>query len=122
QEYRLAGYRRLAAMNPAAKPLAAGNSAGALLFGQDDGEYFRALGVQLTGRPSTASGSNSYEWRVYAEQQRAVSAETDFSIRHLLNESHMFRPALPAARADQIGASFVVRHARGLDPAGFRWG
>lgn len=122
QEYRLTGYRRLAAMNPAARPLGIGNSAGALLFGQDDGEYFRALGLQLTGRPAPASGGNAYDWRLFAERQRAVDVETDFSMRHLLDDAHAFRPALAAERADQLGGSFVLRHARGLDPAGFRWG
>ena len=122
QQLRLAGYRRLAAMNPGARPLGIGNSIGALLFGDDDGEYFRALGVQLAGRPAPATGSNAYEWRLYAERQRAVDAETDFSVRHALDGAHVFRPALPATRADQAGARVLLRHARGLDPAGFRWG
>jgi hypothetical protein len=122
RQLRLAGYRRLSAMNPAARPLGIGNSVGALLFGDDDGEYQRALGVQLTGRPAPATGSNAYDWRIYAERQRAVDAETDFSLRHALDGDHVFRPALAAARADQLGAHIVLRRARGLDPAGFRWG
>ncbi|MGH7505172.1 MAG: hypothetical protein ACRELX_05960, partial [Longimicrobiales bacterium] len=120
--YRLAGYRRLDAMNPDSRPLGIGNSLSALLFGQDDGEYFRALGAELTARPAPATGSNAWELRLYAEQQRPVGRETDFSLRHALDGDHVFRPALPAQRAEQVGAALVLRHSRGLDPAAFRWG
>jgi hypothetical protein len=121
-ELRLGGYRRLAAMNPWARPLGVGNSIWALTAGEDDGEYFRALGVELSGRPAPATGSSAYEWRAYVERQRPVDAETDFSFRHLVNDDHAFRPTLAADRSDQVGASLVLRHARGLDPAAFRWG
>lgn len=120
--YRLAAYRRLSAMNAETRPLGAGNSIAALLLGQDDGEYFRALGAELTVRPAPATGSNAWELRVYAEQQRPVEAETDFSVRHALDGDHVFRPVLPADRADQVGAAITLRLAHGLDPAGLRWG
>lgn len=104
---RLAVYRRLAAADPAARPLAIGNSLNALLFGRDDGDYFRALGVELTGAPPR-SERPWVEWRLFAERQRPVDAEADFSVRDWVDASS-FRPNIRADRADQVGASAILR-------------
>jgi hypothetical protein len=117
----LAGYRRLAAANPETKPLGTGNSVSALLIGRDDGEYFRAGGVELRLKPGLTA-SQWYELRLYGERQWRADVETDFSVRHLLNDEHVFRPNLRALDADQLGANVAVRLSNGLDPVGFRWG
>jgi hypothetical protein len=119
-QYDFTAYHRLAAMNPEAKPLAMGNSLSSLVLGQDDGEYFRASGVEIERAP--ASGFAWYSIRLYAEAQRAVAAETNVSLPRAFDSGHAFRPNRPADRADQAGAEFVLRHARGLDPVGWRWG
>ena len=118
---RLAAYRRLAAADPETRPLGFGNSLSALLLGRDDGEYFRALGVELLGSPAPAE-PQWYEWRLYAEQQTSVAKETDWSFAHLLDGSNHFRPNIDADRADQFGAALALRTFRGLDPSAFRWG
>jgi hypothetical protein len=118
--YDLVAYRRLSAMNPEAKPLALGNSLSSIMLGHDDGEYFRATGAELRRRPST--GFEWYSVRLYAEAQRAVARETDASLHHAINGDHLFRPNRLAARAGQAGADIAFRHARGLDPLGWRWG
>lgn len=116
---RLAVYRRLAAADPAARPLAIGNSLNALLFGRDDGDYFRALGVELTGRPPRAERP-WLEWRLFAERQRPVDAEADFSVRDWVDASS-FRPNIDADRADQVGASAVLRPFGEREILGTRW-
>jgi hypothetical protein len=118
--YDLMLYRRLSAMNPETRPLSLGNSLSSLVLGHDDGEYFRATGAQLLRRP--VSGFEWYSVRLYAEAQRPVAAETDLSLHHAINGDHVFRPNRPADRADQAGADVVLRHARGIDPLGWRWG
>ncbi len=118
---RLAGYRRLAAVDPSTRPFSLGNSLDALVRGRDDGDYFRTLGVELRGRRATA-GALDYDWRVYAERQSAAPAETGFSLRGLFDEDLRFRGDLPVDGADLVGGRFALRVARGLDPAGFRWG
>jgi hypothetical protein len=118
--YDVVAYRRLAAMNPETKPLGLGNSLSSLVLGYDDGEYFRATGAELRRQPAT--GFAWYSLRLYGETQRAVSAETDASLHHAVDGDYLFRPNRPAARADQLGADIAVRHARGLDPLGWRWG
>ena len=113
---RLGGYYRLAAIDPATKPFGVGNSLGALLLGRDDGDYYRALGADLAGAPALAR-PQWFGWRLYAERQRAVEKETDASLRRLFSSAHRFRDNVAAARADQLGASLILRGRRGADPA-----
>lgn len=112
-------YHRLATVERGSSALRLGNSLNALVFGRDDGEYFRASGAELTGRP-TGHNRRDYEWRVFAERQRATEGRTDFSIRHMLQDEHVFRENMRASRASQVGASGLVRLSRGLDPRGLR--
>ncbi len=114
-------YHRLATVERGNSALRLGNSLNALVFGRDDGDYFRASGAELTGQPTGHSRRN-YEWRLFAERQRPAEGRTDFSIRHMLHDEHAFRDNIRAARASQVGASGHVRLARGLDPRGLRLG
>lgn len=118
---RAAAYRRLAAVDAAIRPLDLGNSLSALLFGRDDGDYFRTLGVELIGTPASIA-PQWYEWRFFTEQQTTARKHTDFSLPHLFDEERDFRPMIEAADADQVGASLRLRTWRGLNPTGFRWG
>jgi len=113
---RMAGYYRLSQVDGAARAFGIGNSLNALLLGRDDGDYFRALGVELTGAAAGA-GAEWYSWRIYAERQTAADKGTEASLRRLLEPSHRFRARTPAARADQAGAALTLRGRRGLDPA-----
>lgn len=117
----LGAYRRLAAANPDAKPLGTGNSLNALLLGRDDGEFFRSGGAELRIQPGLAT-AQWYDIRIYGERQWRADVETDFSLRHVLNDEHVFRPNLRALDADQLGAALTLRTSSGFDPVGFRWG
>ena len=117
---RLAAYRRLAAADPAANPLSLGNSLGAALFGRDGGDYFRALGAELMWAPPRSERA-WLEWRVFAERQRPVAAETDASLRGLFGDFE-FRPNIVADRADQVGTAITWRPLADRDLLGVRWG
>lgn len=117
----LGAYRRLAAVEPASRALGLGNSLAALLFGRDDGDYYRVRGAELIGSPLRTQPQR-YAWRLYAERQRAVTRETDFSLPQLFDDGRVFRENLAAERADQLGAALTLRTRRGLDPAGWRGG
>lgn len=121
REVTLRGYRRLTAANPENRPLAFGNSFNSLLFGRDDGEYFRAAGGELIVRPPVTR-RQWYDLRLFAERQSRARVETDFSVPHLLDSDRGFRPNLLADRADQIGAALTLRAQHGLDPEGLRVG
>ena len=118
--FRLAGYRRLAAVDPTARSLSIGNSLGAFVLGRDDGDYFRATGAELTIAPPVTLPQR-FTIRLYAEQQRGASKRTDFSLPHALHADHVFRPNITADSADQLGASLTVRTQRGIDPERPQW-
>ncbi len=117
---RLAGYRRLSAVDPTARSLAIGNSLGGLLLGRDDGDYYRATGAELTIAPPLTLPQR-FTIRLYAERQRRALKRTDFSVPHAFQDHHVFRPNISADSADQIGASLTLRTQRGIDPARPQW-
>jgi hypothetical protein len=117
---RLAAYLRLAAANPAERPLGFGNSVGALLWGRDNGDYFRATGVELRGAPPR-SVRPWMEWRLFGEHQSPVFTETDLSLRGI-GSDFAFRPNIVADRADQFGVGLVLRPLVDRRALGFRWG
>jgi hypothetical protein len=114
--FRLAGYYRLSAVDPTARSLGIGNSLNALVLGRDDGDYFRATGLDMTVRPAVTLTQN-FAVRLYAERQRVAIKRTDFSIPNLINDINVFRPNITADSADQVGAVLTFRAQRGIDPA-----
>jgi len=104
--FRLAGYRRLAAMNPDTRPFGVVNSVFGVLAQRDDGEYFRTLGVELT---ATNRETGWWNLRLYAERQRPAKVETDASLPRLFNGDNHFRPNTPADSAFQFGAALTLR-------------
>lgn len=117
---RLAGYRRLTAANPLERPLGLGNSISALLWGRDNGDYFRATGVELRGAPPRSERA-WMDWRVFAEHQGRVNTETDVTLRGAFSDFD-FRPNIAADRADQVGAAVTVRPILGTQLLGMDWG
>ena len=117
---RLAGYYRLAAVDPNARSLGIGNSLNALVLGRDDGDYFHATGAELTIAPPITLPQR-YTVRLYVEQQRFARKWTDFSIPHAIHDEHVFRPNITADSADQFGASITFRAQRGIDPERTQW-
>jgi hypothetical protein len=111
---RLGGYRRLAAANPDVRPFGVVNSVWSLIAARDDGEYFRTLGVELTGQ-NTETGW--WSWRLYAERQRAAQVETSLSLPRLFDSDRRFRPNLQADRASQFGAALTLRGHEPVSPA-----
>ena len=117
---RVAGYRRLSAVDPTSRPLSIGNSLSGLLLGRDDGDYYRSTGAELTIGPSITAPQR-FSIRLYAEQQRRALKRTDFSLPHAVHEDHVFRPNIVADSADQIGAAVTFRAQRGIDPEHTQW-
>ena len=117
--HQLAGYRRLVPMDPEARPFTLAASLSSLVLGHDEADYYRTLGVELTGAPSI-SRRRWYDWRVYAQRETSARKETDFSIAHLIDEEHVFPENEPAQEATQYGASLRLRGELGRDPGGVR--
>ena len=72
----LTGYRRLVAANDWEDPLGVGASLSALLFGRDDGFYFRSAGAELRGTHRDAAGSHAVAWRLFAEREDSAPVKT----------------------------------------------
>jgi hypothetical protein len=104
-------YNRLVAANDWGNPLSFGSSLSALLFGRDEGFYYRASGVELEWVKERGTWFN---WRLFAERQRAAAVENNFSL------GPTFKPNIVATTAQYAGMSTRLVHARGLDPRGFR--
>jgi len=110
------GYRRLAVTNDWGEPLSFGSSLNALLFGLDEGFYYRTLGGELTG---SNVGGGGFTWRLFAEQHRDADVETQWSVAHALNDVN-FIENIEATRGTVGGGSMRYSHTLGLDPAGWR--
>lgn len=108
-------YRRLTAANDWGSPLGAGNSLNALLFGHDEGFYYRTLGIELTG----TDHERSLQWRLFAERQSRARVQTQASLAHALNEVR-FVENIEAARGDVAGASLRWVGTHGSDPRRLR--
>jgi hypothetical protein len=115
----LGAYRRLTTMDPQARPFSPGGSLSSLLLGRDEDDYFRTLGVELMGAPRL-SRPRWYDWRLYAQRERAAEKETDFSLPHLFDRDHLFPVNDSAREATQFGAAIRLNGGWGHDPLGFR--
>jgi hypothetical protein len=106
-------YRRLAVVDDWGSPLGLGNSANALLFGRDEGFYYRTAGIEASGV------LGPLEWRLFGERQRTARVETQLSLPHAIN-GLKFRDNVVATRADLAGASVRIPFNFGLDPQALR--
>lgn len=104
------GYHRLVAANDWGSPLSFGSSVSALLFGRDEGFYYRASGAELKWTDQRAQ----LEWRLFGEQQRTAVQRTDYSF------GAPFVPNIVAATGPSLGTGVRWLHTLGVDPRGFR--
>jgi hypothetical protein len=111
----LGAYRTLATVERDGGHLEIGNSAMALLFGRDDGEYFMATGADFTWSPPSAS-MESFRVRLYGERHEAVRKETDFTLAHAFDGAWVFRDNVAALEQDEVGLEVLFRPWRGTDP------
>jgi hypothetical protein len=115
-ELRLGVYRRLEAANDWGSPLGFGSSLRALLFGDDEGFYYRTWGGELAGADLLGSG---LAWRLFAEQQSDAKLETQFSLAHAFGH-HRFPNNIDASDGNVAGLGVRRTDSFGLDPHGFR--
>ncbi|MCH7564599.1 MAG: hypothetical protein IH968_12340 [Gemmatimonadetes bacterium] len=113
-------YRELTTTDPRGGYLGFGNSMGAFLFGRDEGEYYRATGIDFTWRPPVGA-RESFELRAYAERQGSVSSEINWALFHSFG-SWKFRPNLTADDVEEVGAELRLSPWWGGDPFGAQFG
>jgi hypothetical protein len=109
-------YRRLVATNDWGDPLGFSSSLSALIFGKDQGFYYRTWGAELTGQKDEGIITN---WRLFAEQHFDAAVHTEFAIVHpggvkgdLTN--------IDALNSNLVGLGVEHHSSYGVDPHGFR--
>jgi hypothetical protein len=112
--YAVTGYNRLVAANDWGNPLSFGSSVSALLFGRDEGFYYRATGAELTRMRDPRSDGARIDWRLFFENERTARQKTTFSL------GPAFVPNIQAASEQYLGTGLHVNHTAGLDPRGTR--
>ena len=109
-------YRRLASANDFSDPFSFGSSLSALLFGRDEGFYYRTLGAELTG---TGDDSATGTWKLFAEHQNDAHKKTNFSLAGKIR-SDKFDDNIDAKDGNYFGVAAERHGSRGLDPHGLR--
>jgi len=109
-------YRRLGSANDFADPFSFGSSLSALLFGRDEGFYYRALGVELTG---ARNDSTSGTWRLFAEHDSDARKKTNFSLAKTFGGKG-FTDNIDATNGNIVGIALEKHGSHGLDPHGLR--
>lgn len=112
----ISGYRRLVASNDWGDPLGFSSSVSALLFGRDEGFYYRTWGAELKEEQNEGIFTS---WRLFAEQHFDATVHTEFAIAHpggvkgdLTN--------INAVDGKVVGLAVGHHSSFGLDPHGFR--
>lgn len=111
QTIRLNGYRRLESANDWGSPLSFSSSLSALLFGQDDGFYYRASGVEAQW---STERRLRLDWRAFSEMQHSAVQHTTFSI------GGNFGPNIIATRGTYSGLSAHWLKSTGDNPRKLR--
>jgi hypothetical protein len=118
-EWKISGFRRLVSANDWSDPFALGPSAIALLFGRDDGLYFRSLGAEASGFFQPSPEGIVFTWRLYGERVDSARVRTQFSAANAINGVR-FLPNIQADAGIYEGASLAAMKAWGSNPRGTR--
>lgn len=108
---RLNGYQRLVSASDWGNPLSFGSGVSALLFGRDEGFYYRAGGAELLW---TSDRGPRLNWRAFAERQRTATPEATRTV------GGRFGPNIVATGETSAGASIRFIHTLGQNPRSFR--
>jgi hypothetical protein len=108
-------YRELEPVSRGRSHLGLGNSASALIYGRDEGEYFMATGAEVRVLPPSAR-RQSWELRLYGERHSAVETNSSFSLAHAFDGDWSFRSNVEAEAVSEVGASLLVSPWWGTDP------
>lgn len=110
------GYNHLVSASDWGRPLSFGSSFSALMFGRDEGFYYRASGAEIGGgRDASFGGGTRIDWRGFVEQQRSAKVNTNFAVN-----GADFPANLTARRGTYEGFGARINNSYGLDPEGLR--
>jgi hypothetical protein len=110
-------YRRLNSANDWARdPFSLSSSLSALLFGHDDGVYFRSWGAELVHEQE---GGLIDSWRLFGEEQFNASVTSHFSLAGKLSGGY-FPDNIAVTKGTVAGLALRKRGSMGENPDGLR--
>ena len=110
-------YRRLNSANDWARdPFSLSSSLSTLLFGHDDGVYYRSWGAELVHEEAGGLLDN---WRLFGEQEFNARVSSRYSLAGKLSGSY-FPDNIAVTRGNVVGLALRKRGSYGEDPDGFR--
>jgi hypothetical protein len=107
-------FRRLSYTNDFGDPLSFGASFATLLYGRDEGFYYRSLGAELTWAKETDAGRLS--WRAFAENQTAARRRTNLNLANAFSDTRQMPENITAQRGNVAGLAAAWQRAYGLNP------
>jgi hypothetical protein len=110
--YAWSAYTHLVSAGDWGSPLNFGSSFSALVFGRDEGFYYRAIGAQVVGQTEVGT---PVEWRFFVEKQTTASQSTNFS---LMGDNAL--PNILAREGTYPGLAVRLRKNFGINPEGQR--
>jgi hypothetical protein len=113
-----AAFRRLSYTNDFGNPLSVGSSLATLLYGRDEGFYYRNLGAELTWVKQTATGQLS--WRTFGERHDSARKRWNFNLANAFSDRRVMLDNI-TAQEGTVGGGAGEWHANyGLDPQGWQ--
>ncbi|HEX6576715.1 MAG TPA: hypothetical protein VF042_17225 [Gemmatimonadaceae bacterium] len=114
---KLNAYRRLSSASDWTDPFSFSASLSAVLFGRDEGFYYRTAGIELAGTPDDSATTT---WRLFAENHTDAEKKTNFSIAKSLGADG-FEDNIDAEHGNIVGLQAERHVSYGLNPHAFRF-
>jgi hypothetical protein len=111
-------YRRLAYTNDFGNPLSVGSSFATLLYGRDEGFYYRTLGGEATWVRQRANGQLT--WRAFGERHDDAEKRWNFNLANAFSDTRVMLDNIVARTGTVGGGSMQWQSSHGIDPRGWQ--
>ena len=107
-------FRRLSVANDFGDPLSVGSSLATLLYGRDEGFYYRTAGVEVTWTRQTSNGQ--LKWRAFGERHDPARKRWNFNLANAFSDTRVMPANIVAETGEIAGGSGEWHASYGLDP------
>jgi hypothetical protein len=111
-------YRRLSYSNDFGDPLSLGASMATLLYGRDEGFYYRSLGAEFSW--SRETGNGRLRWRAFGEQHSSAQRRTNLNLANAFSDTRLMLENITARRGTVAGLAADWQRSYGLNPDGWQ--
>jgi outer membrane protein assembly factor BamA len=111
-------FRRLSYTNDFGNPLSVGASLATLLYGRDEGFYYRSLGGEVTWVKQRANGQLT--WRAFGERHDDAQKNWNFNVANAFSSNREMLDNIVAQQGTIGGGAMQWQSTYGLDPRGWQ--